>query len=122
MRKISLYLLVIFYVLAGLNHFRAPEFYYPLIPPYLPFPKTINIVSGILEVVLGLAILHKSYRNDAAHALILLLILFIPSHIYFIQIGGCIESGLCIPLWVAWFRLILIHPLLIGWIWKHRKD
>ncbi|TRX59091.1 hypothetical protein FNH22_11240 [Fulvivirga sp. M361] len=121
MKKISFYLLIAFFVLAGLNHFRDPAFYYPLIPPYLPFPKVINVISGILEVILGLGLIWSKVRNDAAYALIFLLILFIPSHVYFIQVGGCVESGLCVPLWVAWLRLVIIHPLLIAWVWMHRK-
>ena len=121
MKKISFYLLIAFFVLAGLNHFRDPAFYYPLIPPYLPFPKVINVISGILEVILGLGLIWSKVRNDATYALIFLLILFIPSHVYFIQVGGCVESGLCVPLWVTWLRLVIIHPLLIAWVWMHRK-
>jgi hypothetical protein len=26
-----------------------------------------------------------------------------------------------VPAWVAWVRLLLIHPLLIGWAWFVRK-
>lgn len=121
MKKVSFNLLWAFFVFAGLNHFLSPDFYYPLIPPYLPFPKVINVLAGILEVMFGLALLWKKVRNDAAYALIVLLILFIPSHVYFIQLGGCVENGLCVPAWVAWLRLIIIHPLLMVWVWRHRK-
>ena len=45
-----------FFVIAGLNHFRDPGFYLPLIPDYLPFPEVLNVLSGVLEVVLGAAV------------------------------------------------------------------
>ena len=120
MKQISLILLIVFYVLAGFNHFRDPEFYYPLIPPYFPFPKLINVSSGIFEMALGILIISKKTRNVAIYSLIVLLILFIPSHIYFIQIGSCMEDGLCVPAWVGWLRLLIIHPLLLWWLWVHR--
>ncbi len=109
--------LVVFFVLAGMNHFRDPEFYIPLIPDYLPYKNAINIISGIVEITLGLTLLSVRYRRIVSYLLIFLMILFIPSHIWFIEIGGCIEGGLCVPAWVGWVRLLIIHPLLILWIW-----
>ncbi len=110
-----------FYFAGGINHFRNPDFYLPLIPDYLPWHWWINAVAGIAEVALGIGLLLKPTRRYAAYAVIFMLILFIPSHVYFIQIGGCIEGGLCAPLWVGWVRLVVIHPLLILWAWYHRK-
>jgi uncharacterized membrane protein len=34
-KKLLLVVMILFYLLAGINHFVNPEFYYPLIPPYL---------------------------------------------------------------------------------------
>lgn len=116
------YLLGIFFIVAGRNHFANPEFYFPLIPDYLPFPVLINDVSGIFEILLGLGILFKKYSKMAAWGIIVLLLLFIPSHIYFIQIGACVEDGLCVPKWVAWIRLLLIHPILIFWAYIFTKN
>ena len=109
------YLLGIFFIIAGRYHFVNPEFYYPLIPDYLPYPIFINGASGILEIILGLGMLFKKYAEISSWGILVLLILFIPSHIYFIQIGSCVENGLCVPPWVAWVRLLLIHPVLMVW-------
>ena len=119
-KKVNVYGLAGFFFFAGCYHFINPGFYYPLIPPYLPFPTAINSLSGVLEVVLGVALLIPRFRFYSAIGLMILLVLFIPSHIYFIQIGGCADQGLCVPLWVAWVRLVVIHPLLIGWVWASR--
>lgn len=121
MRKISYYALVAFFVFAGLNHFIDPDFYYPLIPDYLPFPYAINAISGVVEIVLGLLLLFAKYRKYAAYLLIVLMVAFIPSHVYFIMIGSCVDEGLCVPEWIGWVRLIIIHPLLILWIYSNRK-
>jgi uncharacterized membrane protein len=109
--------LAAFYVAAGINHFWHPEFYRPLIPDYLPWNDWINTLSGVAEITLGIFVLPAATRKIAAYAIIAMLIAFIPSHLYFIQLGGCIPEGLCVPEWVGWVRLIIVHPLLIGWVW-----
>lgn len=115
--KWLLRLIVVFYLFAGINHFINPEFYLPLIPPFFPFPNTINILSGIIEILLAIGLALPRTRKIASHLIILMLLAFIPSHVYFIQIGSCINEGLCVPEWVGWLRLIIIHPLLIYWAW-----
>ncbi|SHH68452.1 DoxX family protein [Winogradskyella jejuensis] len=114
-------LLITFYAFAGIYHFINPEFYYPLIPDYLPFPELINYLSGFFEIILAIGVVVPKTRLLAVKGLILILIAFIPSHIYFITEGGCMSESLCVPLWVAWVRLVLIHPLLILWAWSVRK-
>jgi uncharacterized membrane protein len=113
--RILIFFMGAFYVFAGVNHFINPQFYEPLIPDYLPWNSFINYASGVLEIVLGLGIFIPKYRKISAQAILILLVLFIPSHIHFIQIGACIPEGLCTPMWLAWLRLVLIHPVLMFW-------
>ncbi|TKS56830.1 hypothetical protein FCN74_05450 [Mesohalobacter halotolerans] len=113
-------LLIGFYLVAGSYHFINPPFYKGLIPTYLPFPEVINYTSGVLEILLAIGVALPQLRRYAVYGIITLLILFIPSHIYFIQIGSCVEHGLCVSPWISWTRLLLIHPLLIYWAWKVR--
>lgn len=110
-----------FYLFAGVNHFINPEFYLDLIPNYLPWHDIINVLAGIAEIVIGLGFLVSSTRRWAAISTIILLIAFIPSHVYFIQIGSCVEGGLCVPEYIGWIRLILVHPVLIYWAWWSGK-
>lgn len=115
MKKLLRLLLAVFFVLAGANHFVNSGFYLPLIPPYFPYPEAINLLSGIFEVLLGLGLLVDKTRKIAAWGILVLLLAFIPSHVYFIQIGSCIPEGLCVPAWVGWVRLVVVHPILLGW-------
>jgi len=120
-KKIGLYLMAAFYFIAGLNHFLNPDDYYPLIPSYLPYPDFINIFSGIVEVAFSIGLFFPATQRFSAWGIILMLIAFIPSHIYFIQIGSCVPDGLCVPEWIGLFRLVIIHPLLIFWAWIYTK-
>jgi uncharacterized membrane protein len=120
--KWSIRILTLFYFGGGVNHFINPEFYLPLIPPAFPNPELINVLSGVAEIVLAIGLFNFKTRNLASYGIILMLIAFIPAHVYFIQIGSCIENGLCVPEWIGWLRLLIIHPVLILWAWMAGKS
>ena len=81
----------------------------------------IQIDSTDAQASIEIGIFFKQTKFYAAVGIIILLILFLPAHIWFIQKGGCMGESLCVPVWVAWVRLIVFHPLLIAWAWWHRK-
>jgi uncharacterized membrane protein len=105
------------YVLLGINHFWHPRFYLPMFPPYIPKPKVINTLAGIAEIVLGVGLMIEETRSWAAMGIIAMLIAFTPVHVYMIQKGGKFPGGARLPLWAAWVRLVVIHPILIFAAW-----
>lgn len=121
MRKFLRLLMGALFILAGINHFINPGSYLPLIPPYLPFPEFLNLLSGALEVLFGVGLLTETYRKWSAYGIIFLMLAFIPAHIYHIQMDGCVTENICIPLWAAWVRLIVIQPLIMVWAYYCRK-
>jgi uncharacterized membrane protein len=117
-RRTSLIGLVIFYLFAGSYHFINPSFYLPLIPPYLSAWATeINVLSGFLEMLFAVLLIPKRTRSWAGTGIIILLIAFIPSHIYFIQKGIFQLGPYTVTPLIGWLRLLVIHPLLILWAW-----
>jgi uncharacterized membrane protein len=123
LHKISRWLQSLVYLGAGINHFVHPASYVAMIPPYFPQPTAINIGVGIIEMVLGLLLLiWKKGRRYVVMALIVLLVAFIPAHIYHIQMLGNIPGcDLVLPVWGTWVRLFL-QGLLIAWAWSARKN
>ena len=108
--------MIALYLLAGINHFRNPAFYHLLIPPYFPNPVLLNYISGIAEIAGAIGLCFKSTRKWAAIGIMVMLVAFLPAHIYHVQKNGCIDPvALCIPAWVAWVRLLIFQPLLIWW-------
>jgi uncharacterized membrane protein len=75
-------LLTLFFVLAGVNHFRDPDFYLKMMPPYLPWHAALNYLSGGLEIVLGVMLLMPRWTRPAAWGIILLLIAVFPANLY----------------------------------------
>ena len=76
------YLLCVFFVLAGLNHFINPAFYLKIIPPFLPSHLLLVYLSGFFEIVLGGMILISALTHIAAWGLIVLLIAVFPANVH----------------------------------------
>jgi uncharacterized membrane protein len=49
-----LYVMAFLYIIAGINHFRVPRLYQKIIPTYFPNPSLLNILSGAIEIILGI--------------------------------------------------------------------
>lgn len=81
MKKISLYVMVLFYAAAGINHFIHPVFYLKIMPPRIPLHKELVFISGVLEVLFALLLLFPSTRRFAACCIIVLLIAVFPANI-----------------------------------------
>jgi uncharacterized membrane protein len=122
LKKALLIIMIIFYIFAGYYHFANPAFYYPIIPPYLSeWSKSLNILSGIMEISLALMLIPSGTRKAAAWGIFIMLVAFIPSHIYFIQKGHFLLGTLEITPFIAWFRLLVVHPVLLLWAWYISK-
>ena len=120
-KKISFVVIPVFYIAAGINHFRNPVGYYKIIPGYLPYPVFINVFSGCAEIILGSLFIFSKTRTIAAYGIIALLVAFIPAHIVMIQNGFCFSNGYCLPAWATWVRLFPLQFLLMLWAWQCRK-
>lgn len=120
----TLFLLLIgFYLFAGYNHFASPTFYLPVIPPYLSqWAKEINILAGVFEIALALLLIPCRTRLFAAKCIIIMLVAFIPSHIYFIQKGEFIIGSIEMTPLTSWIRLLIGQPILILWAWWASKS
>jgi uncharacterized membrane protein len=105
----------IFYLTAGLSHLIFSEFYLPLIPDGGLSREVLNCLAGYSEIGLGLMILIPRARCWASYGLIGMLMVYVIVHVRFVLNGGCFNGSLCLPSWVGWLRLLVIHPLLIIW-------
>ena len=109
----SLYLLAALFVGAGLLHFVHPAPYLRIMPPALPAPRLLVVLSGAAEVAGGLGLLLPATRRGAAWGLLALLLAVFPANIYMLQI----HEQLHLSAWMAWARLPL-QPLLMWWVWR----
>lgn len=75
------YIMGLFYVIAGINHFLYPDFYKKMIQNFLPFPLAIVYLSGLVEIILGLGVCIPETRSVSAIGIVLLLIAIFPANI-----------------------------------------
>ena len=81
-KRAFLWLMAAFYVVGGLNHLMNPEFYEVIVPPGLPNPEWLSLISGLAEIVLGVFVLEPRVRVLAAWGIIALLIAVFPANLY----------------------------------------
>ena len=61
--SISLIIMILFYFGAGISHFRKPIFFLKITHKWVLFPKTVNIIVGIVEIVLEIGLLFDKFRS-----------------------------------------------------------
>jgi len=96
------YLLGLIFIAAGAFHFQKPKMYQRIIPPYLPSPSSLILVSGITEMVSGFLLLNPETQSIGAWAIIIQLVVFIPVHIYMLQNE---KAAMKLPKWFLILRL-----------------
>lgn len=112
-----LYLMGIMYVIAGINHFIKPKMYVKIMPPYIPAHLSMVYLSGIAEIVLGIAVCFAMTKNYAIYGIIAMLLVFFTVHFYMLS---STEAGAGIPKWILILRIPL-QFLLIWWAWFYLK-
>ena len=81
-KRFLLWVMAAVYVVAGFNHLLNPAFYLAIMPPGLPSPEWLNLLSGLAEIVLGVYVLEPRVRVLAAWGIIALLIAVYPANIH----------------------------------------
>lgn len=112
-------LFALFSVAAGIAHFVFPDAYARIVPPYLPRPGFLVLISGIAEIAGGIGILVPITRRMAAFGLVILLIAVFPANIY-MATAHIPFAGLAGKSWLQWLRLPLQAPL-IWWAWQYTR-
>jgi uncharacterized membrane protein len=114
LRRVSLGLLALFFIVAGSNHFVHPAAYARIVPPWLPAHGLLVAISGCCEILGGLGVLVARTRWLAGIGLIALLVAVFPANVQmaahptlYTDIGSATLFYLRLPLQVA----------LVAWVW-----
>jgi uncharacterized membrane protein len=110
-----LYAMAILYVFAGINHFIKPKIYLRIMPNYLPNHKLLVILSGIVEILLGVALCFPKTKNISLYLIITMLLVFFTVHFYMLT-NKKASSGL--PKWLLVLRIPL-QFLLVYWAYSY---
>lgn len=69
-------------MVAGAGHFYNTEAMTQLLPPFIPYPVLLIILTGILEFIIALGLLTRTYRKTFGWISIVLFISFFPFNVY----------------------------------------
>jgi uncharacterized membrane protein len=123
-KEISCWVMGLLYVLAGVLHFTATEFYTQIMPPYLPWHVELVWLSGVIEIVLGILVIVPATRVMAAWGIILLLIAIFPANLHAAMHDVQLVHR---PAWMsqptpaqAWGRLPF-QLVFIAWAWWYTR-
>jgi uncharacterized membrane protein len=121
LKRVLLVAMGAFYVFAGVAHFRRPDYYLPMMPPYLPWHEQLIFLSGVAEVLCGLGVLFPPTRKLAAWGTIALLVAVFPANVHVavndVPLFGATEGAGALN----WVRLPL-QLVLIAWAWWYTRE
>jgi uncharacterized membrane protein len=120
-KTILLYVMAAAYIFAGYNHLANPSFYLAIMPPELPAPEWLNLLSGLAEIVLGVFLLEPRTRVYAAWGIIALLVAVFPANVYQVQANVGAEGPGTGPGAISALRLPF-QALFIVWAWWYTRD
>jgi uncharacterized membrane protein len=103
----------LWFAIGGVAHFAATSTEMRIVPPYIPWPRAVVLVSGVFELLGAVGLLFKRTRRAAGIGLFALTIAVTPAHIYMLQRPELFE----VPYWALIVRLPLQAALLalIAW-------
>lgn len=121
-KRISMWVMASLYAFIGFNHLMNPGQFVAIMPPGLPMPEVLNVVSGLAEIVLGVFLLEPRVRVLAAWGIIALLVAVLPANIHVATANLGLPDmapGTGNPL-VNWVRLPL-QAVLVVWAWWYTR-
>ena len=108
------------YVTVGVKHFTNTDFFVSIVPSIINWKEEVVLLSGLIEVILGILLLFNQTRKLAAWGIILLLIAVFPANIY-LYLSEIPREALNISKNQALFRMPFQIPLIIIAYW-HSKE
>jgi uncharacterized membrane protein len=113
MKRIGVGFVFLWFFLGGIAHFVATRLEMSIVPPSLPDPRALVLVSGACELLGAFGLLFAATRRWAGAGLFALTIAVTPANVYMLQHAERFD----VPYWLLVARLPLQLALLaiIAW-------
>ena len=112
---VSIMIMALVFIAAGALHILKPAPYVRIVPPWLPAPALLVLISGLCEIAGGAGLLFAATRVAAGWGLIALLIAVFPANVQMSLDAHARGASLG---WQASLLLRLpLQLLLIWWVW-----
>ena len=113
-RRIALGIVFLWFAVGGIAHFLATDAFVSIVPPWVPMPRAVVLLSGALELLGATGLLVPRTRRAAGLGLCLLTIAVTPANVHMLQHAGDYPD---VPYWALVARLPLQLALLATIAW-----
>jgi uncharacterized membrane protein len=104
----------LWFLIGGIAHFVATDLEMRIVPPSVPWPREVVLISGVFELLGAAGLLWRPSRRIAGWGLFALTILVTPAHFYMLQQPELFG----VPVWALVLRLPLQLALLCLILWS----
>jgi uncharacterized membrane protein len=111
-QRIGLVVVFLWFFIGGFAHFKWTAMETSIVPPYIPYPHAMVLISGVCELLGAIGILIPRTRRAAGIGLFLLTIAVTPANVFMLQHAE--RYG--VPMWALIFRLPF-QAFLLWLIW-----
>lgn len=115
-RRVALGFVFLWFLLGGIAHFVFTELEMRIVPPMLPSPRALVLISGVFELLGAAGLLFARTRRAAGWGLIALTIAVTPANVYMLMQ----HAEFNVPMWVLALRLPM-QVVLLWLIWWSTK-
>ena len=112
-RLLGLAVVFLWFAIGGVAHFVATDLEARIVPPWVPWPRSAVLVSGVFEWLGAAGLLWRPTRRAAGFGLFALTLAVTPAHVYMLQRPELFP----VPYWALVLRLPIQAALLalIAW-------
>lgn len=113
LRLVLRWLLMAFYLFAGVAHVRSPEFFMRIVPYWVPWPHETVIVTGVCEIAGALGLAVPRLRRIAGVMLALYAVCVWPANMK--HAIDYAHSGAGTLGWLYHVPRLLLQPVVVWW-------
>ncbi|MEO7052979.1 MAG: hypothetical protein ABI128_15060, partial [Rhodanobacter sp.] len=112
-RKVGIGVVFFWFLLGGVAHFVLTRAEMRIVPPYIPWPQAVVLLSGVFELLGAAGLLWRRTRPAAGIGLFALTLAVTPAHFYMLRQPELFD----VPYWALLLRLPLQAMLLVLIAW-----
>ncbi len=114
-RRIGLGVVFLWFFVGGIAHFVATDTETSIVPPWVPSPRFMVLLSGVFELLGAAGLVWPRTRRTAGWGLFALTIAVTPVHVWMLQRPDLFPA---VPYWALVLRIPLQVALLALIVWS----
>lgn len=119
LKRAGLLFTFVWFLVGGLGHFVATDFFVSICPPWVPEPRLVVQLSGLVELALAALLIPVRTRAITGLALLALILAVTPVHIWMLMVP---ERFPLFPVAALWLRLVIQAAFIVNVWWSTRPD